>query len=443
MRGMFALHVGVRWSTRLHRTTQSPNNNNHKGLPMKLFTQSLSCLGALALALGATQANAASLQVFTGYSFTNPASLAYVKDLEIDAGLDTVFQDIQFSGNVTVLNPMTLMPAISDTGVSHSREPLYFPTGRVAKRINDKWVAGVSIATPYNSDVAWSLDSIPRYVGTNTQIRSFNIAPQVSLQATDRVTFGAGVDIQRLQAELDSVVPFATFGLPSDAQFNSSGDSWGVGWHLGTVVRAAEGTFLALTYYSKISHHLTGESSFEFSPTPTSDVDVRTQLPPTVILDAVQYFSPEWLVKATLSYTQWDQLRELRLRNSAMAPILMAAVPGSSGDVVIPLEYKNSFRAGLSTRYELNKQWVLLASVSYDKSPSNIHDLSVRAPDGDVYTVAGGVKHNINEHVTVAFAYAHSFVSDAKINNISGNVLTQGVAKIRDDTISMSVSYKS
>lgn len=390
-------------------------------------------------------ADAASFQIFSGYSFANPAWLGFVDDYQAAVGLDTVFQDAEFKGSAEFLVPgFGVVPIGADTSVSD--DPLYLPTGRIAKRLSSDWVVGIDVTSPFFCDQNWGMNSFLRYIGTKTELKTINIAPNVVYEFSDKLFIGAGFDAQYLEAELNFALPQGLIPFPGtpSAEFTNAGSDWGYGWHAGLVYHAFEGTFLSFAYYSQVQHNISGVSSFLYASPTTSDFTVSSKLPSTFWFDVVQYFSPEWLVRASVSRTNWSSIQELRLKNTAIAPQVAMLSPSTNpdGDVVIGLSYNDSWRYGLGTRYDFNKTWSGLASFTYDTTPTNREDFSARAPDGDIFTLAGGFTYHFNDTQSVDLIYAHSFIQDQPLDHIDGFVRAVGTASMNDDTISILFTMK-
>jgi long-chain fatty acid transport protein len=283
-----------------------------------------------------------------------------------------------------------------------------------------------------------------RYIGTKTELRTINIEPNIAYQVDEDLFIGAGLDIQYLEADLNffmpqGIVPIFGVNTPS-ANFTNSGSDWGLGWHVGMIYHPFQGNYIGLSYWSQVTHDIEGISSFQYAMPMSTEFSVNSKLPSTVILDVVQYFSPEFLVKASVSRTNWTSVQELRLKNTAIASQIQQL--SGNGDVVLSLNYGNSWRYSMGTRYDINKTWSGMASLSYDRTPTNKSEFSARAPDGDITTGAVGVRYNVNDTHGFDLIYAYSFVHDNGINRIDDFVQTIGTTSMRDSTISLLYTMK-
>src|SRR5690606_38506623 len=87
----------------------------------------------------------------------------------------------------------------------------------------------------------------------DTRLRSVDYSPRVSWQVNEKLAVGAGLNINNIYEALFSfrVNPFGTL--------TNRGDSWGLGWNVGALYSPKLGTYLGLSYFSKIIHHLDGK----------------------------------------------------------------------------------------------------------------------------------------------------------------------------------------
>ena len=79
-----------------------------------------------------------------------------------------------------------------------------------------------------------------------------------------------------------------------------------------------------------------------------------------------------------------------------------------------PGRFKDTYRVGLGTTYQLNDQWMLRLGVAFDKGavPDDA-SRTMTVPDQDRTWLAIGAKWKINPKASLDIGYAHLFVKDA------------------------------
>ena len=74
--------------------------------------------------------------------------------------------------------------------------PAASPMAYFSHQINEKWTAGLSMNTPYGMITKYGDDWSGRFHGTLSKIISATFTPMVAYKANDKLSFGAGLQIQ-------------------------------------------------------------------------------------------------------------------------------------------------------------------------------------------------------------------------------------------------------
>jgi long-chain fatty acid transport protein len=170
-------------------------------------------------------------------------------------------------------------------------------------------------------------------------------------------------------------------------------------------------TRIGLAYRSSIKYTLEGSVGFSNRPAllaaglPDGPVRADVKLPASASVSLFHKVNPKWDVLADVGWTDWSVLKTLDVRRS-------------SGSLLstTPLNWKDTWRAGVGANYHHNNQWTLRFGVAYDQSPVSAADRSPRVPDQDRKWVAVGAQYRVLKQLAVDIGYAHLFVSDSGVN---------------------------
>jgi long-chain fatty acid transport protein len=122
-----------------------------------------------------------------------------------------------------------------------------------------------------------------------------------------------------------------------------------------------------------------------------------------------QQIGQQWQIIADYTWTGWDSIQDLTIVRTS------TSAGGAAGTVLTsePLNFKNSWRAGVGVNYQLNPQWKLRFGTAYDKTPVQDAFRSPRLPDEDRIWLAIGAQWQFSKQGALDFGFAHEFVDDA------------------------------
>ena len=125
---------------------------------------------------------------------------------------------------------------------------------------------GVGVFAPYGLTTEWPETFEGRFLGYKSKIQAVYVQPTAAIRLTDKVSFGAGLDVSivhvqlRQRLELSSQIaspPFVTFGnlgIPYGTEFgdvNLEGSGTGIGYHLGLMINPVDRISIGARYLSR------------------------------------------------------------------------------------------------------------------------------------------------------------------------------------------------
>lgn len=401
---------------------------------------------------------AEAFDVSTGIA--NPASLVFVdaiKNGQIQAvGAGTiVITHNKFSGTQTVsTGASALLPPLSQTFVADGTrggDGFFIPAFHVAAPVNERVALGFAVTAPFGLETNYDEASNVRYAATRSKIETIDFSPMISIKINENVSVGAGFNAQFASVDFDSVAGLPTLGgaiggdpRRFDAPFRNNGHSWGYGGHAGILVSLNEDkTRLGLQYRSRIKHTFEGASTLGYElfgvndfigaaamippafvpPNPGTQLNPITAtatFPDTISVHGHHEINEDFSVQASVFWTKWDELQELVIQDASVAatmppsPFLMPA----TADVTSDFNWKNTWRVSLGGKYNVNERFSIRAGGTYDQSPTNDVDRSVRLPEVNRWALGTGVHVKAADNIAFDIGYAHFFsTKKAPINN--------------------------
>lgn len=327
-----------------------------------------------------TNLHAVSYQNDLGLAYANPADYGRVNRVEVIAGGNEVFLNLQYAG---FLGPQY--------GYAQTKTSGFLPQGRFAYRINPKIVIGVDITQPIYSDFSFAQNSFVAPTATDTLLRNTDISPRFSYQATEALTLAAGLNINWMYAGALSFV------VPPFGNLNNTGSSWNYGYDLGLTYAIRKGSILGLSYYSGFTQHAKGLSTW--GPNISRD-EIDITIPATTTLEFTQFLSEKWLINGNIRYVQWSHFKTLAIQSTALP---------FNPTIVAPQNYFDTFNYTLVTRYQVNEKFAGLLVGQYLPKSQNTEFRNIGLPPNDATILGLGVEYNISQGLSALLVYAYGF----------------------------------
>ena len=262
-----------------------------------------------------------------------------------------------------------------------------------------QWRLGLAVNPTFADETEYDKDFAGRYSGLRTKIRIVNVNPSIAYKVNDALSVAFGINYAKADVEFNQAVPRA--GLP-DGSGALKGDATGWGFNLGAMYQITNDTRVGLSYRSTIKFNLEGDKNQTGQATRDIYADLTT--PDTASLAVRHQFNDKWAILADYTWTGWSKLQKLE------------PVYSDGSRAVAPLRYnfKDTYRVGLGSTYQLNDQWMLRMGVAFDKGavPDN-ESRTMTVPDQDRTWLSLGAKWKITPQASLDIGYAHIFVKDA------------------------------
>lgn len=381
-----------------------------------LIEQSVSGLGN-AYAGGSASAEDATTIFF------NPAGLTRLQKPELVIGGHVIIPNAKFTndGSTHVLQAITGIPLRGNNG-GNAGVTAFVPNIYYAFPINEKFVFGIGINSPFVLQTDYDKDWVGRYHALKSSVKTVNINPSFGYKITDALSIGAGINIQYIKAELTNAIDFGTIGRlmgittltpqANDGFASLKGDSWSAGVNSGILYEFSKETRMGFSYRSRIRQKLHGRANFSDVPSvlltvfKDSDITARLTLPDMASLSFYHDFNEQWAVMADVTWTGWKTFNEIRIKyESGMT------------DTVTTTSWKNSMRYSIGVSYKPTDKLTLRAGVAYDETPiPDAQHRTPRIPDTDRTWIAFGLGYKISDKIIIDFGYVHLFFKTSHID---------------------------
>jgi len=458
-----------------------------------LNEQSVSGLGT-AYAGGAAQAEDASTLFF------NPAGIVLLEQGELQLGANGLFPSATFSNEGSRYNlpgtPFNGLPLSGgndgDGGVAHVLPNLYLTQPVFRGSEYGDLTVGIGLTTPFGLETDYSPGWVGRYQALRTKLTTLDIQPTIAYRIADRLSFGAGLDIQYASARLTQAIDFGLAAQQPLAQFFGAlppfliatteaaylnagffpggrdgvseihGDDWSVGFTLGALWEYMKGddqSFFqdgrfGVSFRSPIDHTIEGPADFRHVPLITAPgapvqfpvpglfqsiffdqtATAQLDLPSILHVSAYQRFDRQFALLGDITWTQWSRLQQV--------PIVFSS--RSTPTNILQINYDDSIRVAGGLEWYACKNFTARLGVAYDETPIQSDEFRTpRIPDNDRIFLGTGFRWSLTHYMDIDVGYAHLFVQDPGVNvtDKQGHEL-RGTFDASVDIVSAAVTFR-
>lgn len=402
-------------------------------LVMKRFVKLLSLAGMVAISSNASasgfqlleqdvtsvsnyHAGYAALANNASINFYNPAGNTLFKNQEVVISAMGAFTDIKYDGTIAV---NTLNGGDPQVVTAQGGGFNFIPAINYVAPISDRLGFGFAIVAPFGLKSDYGYPTILRYAATLSSTQVVDISPSLGYQVTDNISLGAGLDVQKMNAEFDLV---GVLGDDTDTVSTNKVSDTAYGFHLGGLYQFNPNSRVGLSYHSKVSHHLSGKSQFvgplalafnDSAALVSNNAKVNMPLPAYTALSGFHRFTDsKWALMGTAMYTQWNVVNALVLQNVAGIDNFTASTEIT---VEMPQYYKNTWNFSVGTDYYYSDEITFRGGVGYDQSPIQNRYRTVQLPDANRYAVALGGHYQATKTIGVDMGWTHLFIRQAVI----------------------------
>lgn len=434
------------------------------GVPMTVVASGFALIEQGVSGLGNAYAGGAAIAEDATTVFFNPAGMTRLADTTTIGALHYINTSAEFTdaGSTDGLAAALTGGDGGDAGGGGIVPNFYY-----VKNLGNGHAFGLGIGAPFGLSTEYDPDWQGRYHAIESSVMTLNINPAVASKIGDKLSVGAGFNIQYIKGKLTNAIDFSAVCLGSpfaagcganglgvlqgaDGLIEIEGDTLSYGYNLGLLFELAENSRIGVAYRSAIQHTLEGDADFTNAPAylvnsfdaafaaagldffVDSDVEVGVELPATLSISGYHKASDKIAVMADVTWTNWSVLDGV-------------TVVFDSGQFPSTEEFNwvNTLRYAVGASYDVSDQLVLRGGLAFDETPvRSPEDRGARLPGNDRTWISFGAGFKAGKTL-IDVGYAHLIVDDADINNTNatGHTLV-GEYEAGVDILSVQATWK-
>ncbi len=284
------------------------------------------------------------------------------------------------------------------------------PNGTVSYQLNDKAFAAIAA----NSQFGMITKYDPQWVGSDhgitSDLKSGTITPMFAYKATDKLSLGAGVQMQYVWAHLTSSNTLPTGVKVGNVTTN--GNDFDMGYQLGALYEFTDSTRVGVGYRSEINHKLKGKMKSSVSPSSplfnalNQKISAKLTTPAMLSMGVYHDVNEKWAVMAEYQRVFWSSFQNLTFKSQ------------SGGYTIsnVKENWRDTNFYSIGTSYMLDNQWKLRLGLAYDQSAVRYAHRTPRIPDSDRIWYSAGLGYQYNENLSFDIGYTYIQAHKAKMN---------------------------
>jgi long-chain fatty acid transport protein len=287
----------------------------------------------------------------------------------------------------------------------------------------------LGLNSPFGLGIQYHDNWPGRFNITQAAIQTLNLNPTIAVKVTDYFSLGAGLDIMyfKFNMKRELLLPVLT-----PQALDLQGDSWGLGFNLGMLLKPADYVSFGVSYRSQVRQHLDGEARFRPFSALDGDAGGTIILPDMVFAGIMVRPLKQLSIEGGIIWTHWDLFKRLDIKfNNPL---------GTLSEVK---EWHNTWRGQLGVEYQALPWLDLRAGYAFENEPMPDKFADYLVPTTDRrhnFSVGTGFHWRA---MTLDLAYIAVLMMDRTVNNSqAAGVLPSDFQGRLSHVVTMSLGYK-
>lgn len=322
----------------------------------------------------------------------------------------------QFSAGASYIAPKATAKNVRDADgnrdadVQNVVHAAISPNFAISHQVNDKLFLGFSGNSPFGMITKYDRDWVGSDHGVTSDVKTALFTPMAAYKATDKLSVGAGLQIQYVWAHLTNSTMNGAV-----KHVSANGNALDLGYQLGAMYEFTDSTRVGVGYRSEIKHKIKGDMDASYPhPMLNQDISVKLTTPAMLSFGVYHDINTRWAVMAEYQRVFWSSLRNLTFVGDQL----------NNGQYITRIEEKwrdTNFYA-IGTSYMLDEQWKLRLGLAYDQSAVSVKHRTPRIPDTDRVWYSAGLSYQYNEHLSFNAAYTYMYAHKSHLDtSLTGN----------------------
>lgn len=337
-----------------------------------------------ALALGRAYAGVGVDGTDVSGVYYNPATMTLHPGTQMQLGIVGVGLNLDYAGD-------------NGSRENGRKKPEIVPHAFVSHQLTDDAWVGFALTVPFGLSTDYSNNWDQAADGTSAMIKVIDFNPNFAYKLSDKVSLGAGVSFQYVQAKLgfNKTIdnPKTNMGM---THLDVDGHEWG--WNVGLMWTPVDTVRVGLSYRSKVEHTVNGQMTTNHILYKNINSSVTMDAPAWAMLSAAWDVN-DWLsLYGTFRWADWSSFQNLTV--DFEGPMY--------GSQTMPKKWKDTYLMTLGYDAKMSDFWTLRGGVGYETS--TISDPTLRTgtiPDADRYWLAIGSSFHWTKDFQTDVAFAH------------------------------------
>lgn len=337
-----------------------------------------------ALALGRAYAGVGVDGTDVSGVYYNPATMTLHPGTQMQLGIVGVGLNLDYAGD-------------NGSRENGRKKPEIVPHAFVSHQLTDDAWVGFALTVPFGLSTDYSNNWDQAADGTSAMIKVIDFNPNFAYKLSDKVSLGAGVSFQYVQAKLGfnktTDNPKTNMGM---THLDVDGHEWG--WNVGLMWTPVDTVRVGLSYRSKVEHTVNGQMTTNHILYKNINSSVTMDAPAWAMLSAAWDVN-DWLsLYGTFRWADWSSFQNLTV--DFEGPMY--------GSQTMPKKWKDTYLMTLGYDAKMSDFWTLRGGVGYETS--TISDPTLRTgtiPDADRYWLAIGSSFHWTKNFQTDVAFAH------------------------------------
>ena len=346
------------------------------------------------------------------YAYYNAAGLTRQKGLQVNLGATYI------APRATAKNVMS-ENGTRGADVENVVHAAVSPNGTVSYQLNDRAFAAIAVNSPFGMITKYDRDWVGSDHGITSDLKSGAITPMFAYKATDKLSLGAGMQMQYVWAHLTSSHTLAPGVRVNNVTTN--GNDFDMGYQLGALYEFTDSTRVGVGYRSEINHKLkgkmksSGSPSSEFNALTNQKISAKLTTPAMLSMGVYHDINEKWAVMAEYQRVFWSSFQNLTFVGDRLNK------PEGNIDQVKE-DWRDTNFYSIGTSYMLDNQWKLRLGLAYDQSAVRYAHRTPRIPDSDRIWYSAGLGYQYNENLSFDMGYTYIKAHSARMNSaVTGN----------------------
>lgn len=288
-------------------------------------------------------------------------------------------------------------------------------------QVNDKLSFGAGLNNSFGISTKWNDDWVGKYLVVETDINMYFLSLVSAFQIIPEISVGFGYNIafgDFLFGKSNNLMPDH-----DDGYIEVNGNGIGSGFTAGILFNATKALSVGLSYRSKVSIKLEGDSKVKNYPSDFDGIllngDITTQLttPENITFGVAIKPLKKLILTADYQFVGWSSFDKIEIEYNDI-------VDAETGDLFVSTldkEYTNSFVARVGAEYKLNRKLNIRAGFLFDKNPVEDYHLEPSIISADKFGYSLGFGYKLKEKFTLDVTYLFQKNDKRNIKRSSSN----------------------